>query len=82
MNSHGAGEALALIRALSVGVGPRRPCSPEEKTAAELLERWLEERGVEARREHFRGYSSFDYPYALIMGTALKELKKQVEAVA
>jgi hypothetical protein len=71
VDSHGAGEALGLIRALSVGIGPRRPCSPEEKAAAKLLERWLEERGVDAWREHFAGYSSFGYPYALIMGAAL-----------
>jgi acetylornithine deacetylase/succinyl-diaminopimelate desuccinylase-like protein len=71
VDSHGAGEALDLIRALSVDIGPRRPCSDSEKAAAELLERWLRERGVEARREPFAGYSSFGYPYALIMGAAL-----------
>jgi acetylornithine deacetylase/succinyl-diaminopimelate desuccinylase-like protein len=71
VHSHGAGEARDLIRALSVGIGPRRPCSPAEKAAAALLERWLLERGVRARREPFAGYSSFGYPYALIMGAAL-----------
>jgi acetylornithine deacetylase/succinyl-diaminopimelate desuccinylase-like protein len=71
VDSQGAGQALDLIRALSVDIGPRRPCSPEEKAAAAMLEQWLAERGVEARREHFQAYATFGYPYALIMGAAL-----------
>jgi hypothetical protein len=67
----GADEALGLIRALSVDIGPRRPCSDDEKRAAELLERWLAERDVDGGGEAFRGYASFGHPYALIMGTAL-----------
>jgi hypothetical protein len=71
VDSRGTERALELIRALSVEIGPRRPCSQAEKGAALLLEQWLVERGVDARREHFTGYSSFGYPYALIMGAAL-----------
>lgn len=71
VGSHGTGEALDLIRVMSVEIGSRRPCSPSEKAAALLLERWLSERGVEAWREHFAGYSSFGHPYALMMGSAL-----------
>jgi acetylornithine deacetylase/succinyl-diaminopimelate desuccinylase-like protein len=71
VDPQGAGDALDLIRALSVDVGPRRPCSAEEKAAAELLERWLTERGVAAEREPFRGYATFGQPYALIMMAAL-----------
>ena len=62
VDSQGAGPALDLIRALSVDIGPRRPCSPEEKAAAAMLEQWLAERGVEARREHFQAYATFGYP--------------------
>jgi Peptidase family M28 len=69
--SHRTGDALELIHALSVDIGPRRPCSAEEKAAAELLERWLTERGVDAEREPFHGYATFGEPYALIMATAL-----------
>jgi hypothetical protein len=63
--------ALGLIRQLSVDLGPRRPCSEAEKQAAQRLESWLTERGVEAWREPFRGYPSFGHPYGLIMATAL-----------
>jgi acetylornithine deacetylase/succinyl-diaminopimelate desuccinylase-like protein len=63
--------ALDLIRALSAEIGPRRPCSEAEKRAAELLERWLGERGVEAWREYFSGYATFGLPYGPIMGVAL-----------
>src|SRR3954469_19468854 len=63
--------AIDLIRALSAEIGPRRPCSEAEKHAAELLERWLGERGVEAWRESFAGYATFGLPYGLIMGVAL-----------
>jgi peptidase M28-like protein len=71
VGSRGVEEALDLIRVLSVDVGPRRPCSEAEKGAALLLAQWLAGHGVEARREHFTGYSSFGYPYGLIMGVAL-----------
>jgi hypothetical protein len=54
-----------------VDIGPRRPCSDAEKSAALLLEHWLTERGVEARREPFRGYLTFGLPYGLIMAGAL-----------
>jgi hypothetical protein len=64
-------QALELIRALSVEIGSRRPCSAEEKAAAFLLQSWLTERGVEARREPFRGYATFGLPYGLIMAVTL-----------
>jgi Peptidase family M28 len=63
--------ALSLIRNLSEEIGPRRPCSPQEKVAAEHLHRWLAERGVAAALEPFEGYASFGLPYGLIFGTAL-----------
>src|SRR5436190_3157625 len=64
-------HALDLIRALSTDIGPRRPCSAEEKRAADMLERRLAERGVDVWREAFPGYGSFGLPYGLIMGVAL-----------
>jgi acetylornithine deacetylase/succinyl-diaminopimelate desuccinylase-like protein len=69
--SEGTRQAHDLIRALSVGIGPRRPCSEDEQKAALLLEGWLAERGVAARREPFPGYATFGLPYGLIMTTAL-----------
>jgi acetylornithine deacetylase/succinyl-diaminopimelate desuccinylase-like protein len=63
--------ALGLIRELAVEIGPRRPCSEAEKRAAERLEHWLRQHGVEAWREPFRGYESFGQPYSLIMGAAV-----------
>ena len=62
---------MELIRALSVDIGPRRPCSDAEKHAAELLEAWLGKRGVDARREPFPGYATFGQPYGIILGAAL-----------
>jgi acetylornithine deacetylase/succinyl-diaminopimelate desuccinylase-like protein len=62
---------MDLIRALSVDIGPRRPCSDAERRAADLLEEWLGKRGVEARQEPFSGYASFGQPYGIILGAAL-----------
>ena len=71
MPSEGTTAALDLVRRLSEDIGPRRPCSPAEKQAADLLEGWLAERGVEAGLEPFDGYASFGQPYGVIMSTAL-----------
>jgi Peptidase family M28 len=71
LDSRGTDEALDLIRRLAIDIGPRPPCSDEESKAAQLLERWLHERGVTATREPFDGYATFGYPYGLIMGVAL-----------
>jgi acetylornithine deacetylase/succinyl-diaminopimelate desuccinylase-like protein len=64
-------RALELIRALASDIGPRRPCSEAERRAADLLVNWLQEHGIEARTEPFRGYASLGYPYGLIFATAL-----------
>jgi hypothetical protein len=64
-------SALSLIRTLSEEIGPSRPCSVQEKEAAEYFRRWLAERGVDTALEPFQGYASFGYPYGLIFGAAL-----------
>ena len=69
-DSNATRQALDLIRALSVDIGPRRPCSPAEKSAALLLEAWLTERGVAAGREPFDGYATFGLPYGIFMAAA------------
>src|SRR5687767_5449172 len=64
-------EALRVIRLLASDIGPRRPCSDAEKRAAGEIVRWLGRRGVEARTEEFRGYTTFGKPYALLLGASL-----------
>jgi hypothetical protein len=75
VSSQGLDAALELIAELSseepFAIGPRRPCSDAERLAADVLERWLGERGAAATCEPFDGYASFGYPYALIMGASL-----------
>jgi hypothetical protein len=66
-----AGPALDLIRALSSGIGPRRPCSDAEGLAAHTVVSWLGKNGVTAQIEPFRGYSTFAHPYGVILGTSL-----------
>jgi hypothetical protein len=63
--------ALDVIALLASTIGPRRPCSPAERGAAEALVRWLGKRRVEAVVEGFRGYASFGYVYGTIFGGAL-----------
>lgn len=64
-------EALGVIRMLASDIGPRRPCSDEEKLAGAALVTWLRERGVEANTEEFAGYSTFAKPYGLLFGASL-----------
>jgi hypothetical protein len=66
-----AGPALDLTRRLASEVGPRRPCSDAETQAARIAVGWLGERGVQAKTEPFRGYSTFAHPYGLILGASL-----------
>lgn len=63
--------AAGWIELLASRIGPRRPGSPAERMAAELLAARLRERGVDARIEPFRGYPTFALPFALTMGTAV-----------
>jgi hypothetical protein len=64
-------RAIDLIRELSEGVGPRRPCSEAERRAAEVLAHAARVHGLEARIEPFRGYASFAQPYGLLSAAAL-----------
>jgi Peptidase family M28 len=67
----GAQAALDLIRLLAEEIGPRRPCSAEEARAGREVVSWLEERGVDAHLEEFKGYASFGYPYGLAFAASL-----------
>jgi hypothetical protein len=63
--------ALGVIRLLASEIGPRRACSQAEAEAGRALVAWLQERGVPARLEPVRGYSSFGPPYLAMLGGAL-----------
>ena len=64
-------EALGVIRLLASDIGPRRPCSENEKRAAAELVAWLGARGIAADTERFSGYSTFAKPYGLLFGASL-----------
>ena len=64
-------QALELIDQLATGIGPRRPCSPAEREAAELLGARLEAAGLQPRLEEFQSVESFGLPQGVILGTAL-----------
>ena len=53
-----------MIHMLADEIGPRRPAPTPRRTPANRLAAWLRERGVDARIEEFRGYSTFAPPYA------------------
>ncbi len=63
--------ALELLRQLSVEIGSRRPCSDDERRAAEAIQRWLAVRGVDSRLQEFRGLPSGGPVYGAIFATAL-----------
>lgn len=62
---------LDWVRLLADEVGPRRPTSPGERRAAELVRDGLREAGVEAELEPFRGYSTFAAPSGALAASAL-----------
>ncbi|MFN8151781.1 MAG: M28 family peptidase [Solirubrobacterales bacterium] len=64
-------ELLEWITLLAATVGPRRPTSPAELRAADLIARRLREQGLDARLEPFLGYSTFALPFAITMGAAV-----------
>jgi hypothetical protein len=69
--STGLDAALEVIRALSQGIGGRRPTSTEEKAAADRLAAMLAGRGVDADLEQFNGYSTFAKPFAILLALAV-----------
>lgn len=64
-------DVIDRVRALSEEIGPRRPCSPAERRAAEWLKEDLGDNGIDARLEPFRGYPSFGLPFGLISAAGL-----------
>ena len=72
--SHRAVEhdsALEWVSMLADEVGPRRPTSEAERTAAELVRERLAAAGMDARLEGFKGYSTFAAPLGLGIALAL-----------
>ncbi len=67
----GLDAALELIEALANGIGPRRPTSPAERAAAQLIAGRLGDAGIAARLEDFDGYDSFARPYGAIAALAV-----------
>ena len=67
----GVDPALELIDALARGIGPRRPTSPAERAAAQVLVGRLREGAVAARIEEFDGYDTFARPYGAIAALAV-----------
>lgn len=63
-------DALELIESLAGEIGPRRPTSGAERRAAERVVSRLRAQAIEVELEPFRGYSSFGYPFAIILGLA------------
>jgi hypothetical protein len=56
---------------LATEIGPRRPTSRAERTAAEWLREQLREAGVDASLEPFRAYATFALPQSLPLVGAL-----------
>lgn len=64
-------EPMAWVELLAGEVGPRRPTGSRERIAAESVRNRLLGRGVDAALETFEGYSSFGYPFGLLIGAAI-----------
>lgn len=67
----GVDRALEWIDVLAAQVGPRRPTSPAERIAAELVRERLRGDGVQARLEPFDDYSTFGAPIGIIATLAV-----------
>ena len=64
-------EVRKWIDLLCDQVGPRRPTSQGESVAAMAMRTQLRAKRIEAEVEPYPGYSSFAWPYGLILLTAL-----------
>lgn len=60
-------DPMEWVELLAGEIGPRRPTGRGERLGAELVRDRLVSRGVDARLEDFDGYSSFGFPFGLIM---------------
>ena len=64
-------EVERWIALLAGEIGPRRPTSQAESVAAVAMSTRLRERDVDARVEAYPGYSTFAWPYGVILAAAL-----------
>jgi hypothetical protein len=64
-------RAVEVVRILSDEIGPRPPCSLNERAAGDLIEAELSVSGLTPRREWFSSTRSFGTTYSLILGMAL-----------
>jgi hypothetical protein len=64
-------DALRWISLLCEEVGPRRPTGQAESVAAMAMRTELRSRGIDAETEPYPGYSSFAWPYGLILAAAI-----------
>lgn len=63
--------AIDVAETLAGRIGPRRPCSQEERAAAEFIANELTEAGLMARLESFRGPTSFAWALAVVPALSL-----------
>jgi hypothetical protein len=62
---------LDWVRLLADEVGPRRPASPAERRAAELIRARLAAADIPVETQEFQGFSTFAEPLAAIISPAL-----------
>jgi hypothetical protein len=62
---------MEWVRLLADEVGPRRPTSPAERRAAELVADRLSKQGVAVEQRPFDGYSTFGLSYGVSLAIAL-----------
>jgi hypothetical protein len=67
----GAERSARWTRTLAADIGPRRPGSSAERTAAEWLRGRLVEAGVDAELEAFPACPTFAFPQAVPLGASL-----------
>src|SRR5687768_6350726 len=65
------GDVERWIALLCEQVGPRRPTSQSEAVAAMAMRTELRARGVGAETEPYPGYTTFAWPYSLILAAAV-----------
>ncbi len=65
------GDVERWISLLCEEVGPRRPTSQAEAVAAVAMRTELRAAGIDAETEPYPGYSSFAWPYGLILAAAV-----------
>jgi len=61
---------LDIVKHLSVAIGPRPPCSPEEEAAARYLDGYFKGLGLQSEVMSFRGVRTFSLTFALYYAMA------------